>query len=1547
MSDTMITPGSLKGRYQIREVLGQGAMGVVYLAQDTVLKRDVTLKTIRDFQNQAALELFRKECAVLASITHPNIVEIYDIGEIEVDAGISPYFVMPCLRGATLDKLIRTSRCLPVERTADIIAQTCRGLQAAHDHGLIHRDLKPSNLFVLEDDSVKIIDFGVAHLADQHSTIGIKGTLCYMAPEQLLMKGCSAQSDIFSVAVVCYEALTGRLPFHGATEGEVVHAIIYQNPPLAAEINPAVGQTVSQVVHKAMAKQPVNRFQSAREFADTLLKAVRGEPIEVFDPSRLQPRVETAQRALQTGEIDFAAEIIAELEAEGQVHPDLAPLRRQVDEALRTKTVTSLLDSVHRRLQEQEFQLALNKVQEVLNLDPANPEAMSLRTAIEEKRNSKKISDLLSQARQEMSRGSYARARQTAQAVLQLRQDDEGARQLLSEVDRGEQEALRICREVDDLREKALAARQTGDLDTAVQQIEQALELERTVPDTVLQDRRAVHEKLHEQLREELGALERAYRAAREHLTANDWNRALAICTDQLARYPGHTLFSALRFEVEERRQQEVAAYVSAIRAELDEEPDLVRRIEIINRAIKSHPDEIELKQIWDELRSLRRQIVSVVAQAREREDREQYKEALDLWEVVRATYPQYPGLGAEVDRLLQLQDQQVRSLAMARWDEEVHRALDLQEYDEAIDLCRRAQAEFPSDAHLASLEQAAQDGARRMQQVHQLLSQGESLCGAGEMQQGLEVMRQALRLDSQNAAVRARLLAALVQAGGSLTSAEWRTAEALAAEAMDLEPGNESARGLWTRAQEFKQNEQVEECLAQAHERYKAADLEGALARVEEGLVAYPNDGRLQRIQARLRKALQLTGQGPEIQRLAPETPQPVPAVTAAPHPPAAERKAPAALYRRWWLAGAVVALSAVLALAVVLLVRRSARDKAASEPARFPLTIRTEPPGAAVVIDGTIQQQPGVATKLSAGAHQATASLNGYETATERFEIARGGPSGPITITLRPVSQTLHLSTDIEGLNVLFDQQLVSDVTGGQLTLDNIAPGPHELAVSGRYGTKATLKFQSAPGAMPELTDGIKAENLKAVVVSSSGTNAHVYANFGPGKVTLSVDGGDAQSLDENGLDLNGLAPGNRLLTFFDGKQKRELQVEIGATSALAVLLTSDRNVGSLVIDAGEDDVRVLIDGKERRAFRQRGQLIFSNLDVKAHVVRVVKDGYRAEPDQQTVTILKGELSRLRFNLRPISTLVVRGAPPGCELAIDGRPAGQVAGDGSFSAEVEPGTHTLVLSRRGYRPVSILRQFKQGEPVQLTGPEIAMEKLPAMGTLVLVVTPPTARFTVQRSDGTNMPAAERMELPEGQYIVRASAAGYSDGTRTASVRAGRSETVELKLTSTQGEAGDMSGWDQADAWKRADNHWLVRRGGDFVTYRATQGGGRFTFSVRSSKGNPRWFVNYRDRNNYLRYEVDKTYLSRVSVVDGRERTPARVPHKINIRNGIYTVQIELAPKRAIVSLQSGSSWKRIDELNTDAGDLTVGRVGLMIPGNTQYFLANFRFVP
>ena len=296
----------LQERYELRAVLGRGGMGVVYKALDTLMKREVALKTILDIDNPALVELFYKEWSIVATMVHPNVIGIYDIGEFEEEGIKKPFFVMPLLPGVALDKLIRDgSPRLTVENVVNIIDQACRGLHAAHEQGLVHRDVKPSNIFVMDDDSVKIIDFGIARIASTQSKTGIKGTLFYLAPELLEMKPPTALSDQFALAVAAYEALTRRRPFDGASDDEVFEAIRKLSPPPVSELNPNVNYAISQVIHKAMAKQPYHRFLTIREFGDALQKARRNEPLETVRQRQDQAAAGEGPAKLRAGRLRF------------------------------------------------------------------------------------------------------------------------------------------------------------------------------------------------------------------------------------------------------------------------------------------------------------------------------------------------------------------------------------------------------------------------------------------------------------------------------------------------------------------------------------------------------------------------------------------------------------------------------------------------------------------------------------------------------------------------------------------------------------------------------------------------------------------------------------------------------------------------------------------------------------------------------------------------------------------------------------------------------------------------------------------------------------------------------------------------------------------------------------------------------------------------------------------------------------------------------------------------------------------------------------------
>ncbi len=262
------------GRYEILEELGQGAMGVVYKGKDPKINRLVAIKTIRfsdDFDEQQAKEVkerFFKEAELAGKLSHPSIISIHDVGE---DYDLT-YMAMELLDGEDLEHYCEKNSLLPLRKVLDIIAETADALDYACTQGVIHRDIKPGNIMLLKNGHIKVTDFGIAKAvsSSQTRTGIILGTPNYMSPEQINGMEIDGRSDIFSLGIVFFQLLTGQLPFGGKTLTELFYQITQAKHPSPRQINPKVIRPCEQLIDKALAKDPDQRFQRASNFAKYL-----------------------------------------------------------------------------------------------------------------------------------------------------------------------------------------------------------------------------------------------------------------------------------------------------------------------------------------------------------------------------------------------------------------------------------------------------------------------------------------------------------------------------------------------------------------------------------------------------------------------------------------------------------------------------------------------------------------------------------------------------------------------------------------------------------------------------------------------------------------------------------------------------------------------------------------------------------------------------------------------------------------------------------------------------------------------------------------------------------------------------------------------------------------------------------------------------------------------------------------------------------------------------------------------------------------------------
>jgi tetratricopeptide (TPR) repeat protein/TolB-like protein len=271
-----LPPGSRIGRYRLLERLGAGGMGAVYRAYDESLDRDVALKLVpRHLASDPDVRArFLVEARAAASLDHPNICTIHEVAD---TAEGRPFLAMTCYRGETLkDRLDRGA--IPVDEALTLAREIVRGLAAAHQRGVVHRDVKPGNVMLVDDGSVKILDFGIAKVADGTLTgPGLTpGTVAYMSPEQARGEEVDHRSDLWSVGVVLYEMIAGQRPFRGTQDGVIIHAILHTEPPPLEELKPGTPEGVARMVERLLRKAPPERYPDADGLLADLEEAVAG-----------------------------------------------------------------------------------------------------------------------------------------------------------------------------------------------------------------------------------------------------------------------------------------------------------------------------------------------------------------------------------------------------------------------------------------------------------------------------------------------------------------------------------------------------------------------------------------------------------------------------------------------------------------------------------------------------------------------------------------------------------------------------------------------------------------------------------------------------------------------------------------------------------------------------------------------------------------------------------------------------------------------------------------------------------------------------------------------------------------------------------------------------------------------------------------------------------------------------------------------------------------------------------------------------------------------
>ena len=783
-----------------------------------------------------------------------------------------------------------------------------------------------------------------------------------------------------------------------------------------------------------------------------------------------------------------------------------------------------------------------------------------------------------------------------------------------------------------------------------------------------------------------------AYAEARRLLTEHNFVKAIATCQAYLTKYPNNAIFQALRYDIEEQQRQSLSAFIAIVDRQVEVEPDLDKRVNILREALDLHPGESHFERALRLVQDKRDLVNSIVARAHLHEEQAAYGDALNDWEILRTIYSEYPGLTFEVERLQKRRDQQSRTESKARLVEQVDSCLHSSDYARALDLLQSSAGEFPNDAELAELEKLAQDGVRRKTEAHRLMAEGQDLFAQAKSADGIKLLRDAYELDENNSLARAVLANALVELAHSTVDTDWREAEKLAMEGLELNPAHPMAKTIKTLILDHKKETFVEECVAQARKLQTATDLAGALARIQEGLSSYPREPRLLQLQETIQRDLQAQRRQArrrdveELRRIETEID---PAADGDTRQAIGNRVQ--AILNKHSTDGEILSLANGLLdrLGFLQVERKISTTSAESESAT--LTYHAPTPSAA---------QPSIeaTSKVADPALGATAMV------------------APPPAVVRPSSRPAQAS---------------ASSPSPELTAPEVAPPPSAGKPPVKPGRYVTALIASAAAVV--LLAAIFVLARKHQSPAASTVPAPAAPPAAPA-TTTPAPGAASPEATPAAVDL----------------PAESAPEESGPEQAASA------DVGSVIVVTGQDKAIVFLNGKPQSQLTRNGQLRIRNLEPKDYVVRVSKSGFQDLPEQKIRIRKgeQAKLIFNLQSVPHLGSLSIQGGVPGSTVLIDQVPAGTIQADGSLSiATVNPGDRTIEIRKDRFKPKQIKKHFVPGSAVSLVASDVALEAAP--GQLKITFTPPDAQVTVAKAGeaATKVSSGTPLSLAAGSY--------------------------------------------------------------------------------------------------------------------------------------------------------------------------------------------------
>ena len=914
-----------------------------------------------------------------------------------------------------------------------------------------------------------------------------------------------------------------------------------------------------------------------------------------------------------------------------------------------------------------------------------------------------------------------------------------------------------------------------------------------------------------------------------------------------------------------------------------------------------------------------------------------------------------------------QIQDQQSRSAPKTRLVERINAYLRSGDYSRAVDLVRTSAAEFPGDAELSELEKLAQDGLKRKVDADRLITESQELFAERKFSEAIQVLRQAYELDKKNALARSILANALVEHAQSIVESDWLESEKLTNQALALNPAHPTAKTILNRIVQQKEKSSADDWVSQASKLQSSGDLFGALAWVAEGLAVHPHDAKLLQIQdaiqrdqeARRRQARR--GDLEDLRRMQREIDGTKD--LAAKQALAARIQGVAAKH---WTDGEILSIANALLLRLGLVSQDS--SNASPRGKNKTLILHVPRPNAAKPslpeADQAQPIEPPSPTPVSPAPPIPVLPSEGLPNQAAPNQVSENQvksdpvpttPIPPIDVPPADGPQSKVSSPTIPPAKVQSVIRSPEEVKPKSAKPQVPATKPARLPAVERAAPPAKATAPPSKPKQPAKSESKTSNATTLILVLSAAAIILVAATFFftrrhyESPVAQSHATAPAAPASAASTTSNSAPPAPAPAVSAPVETNPELSVPAPGPSAEASPGTvtpvdqppaaADRNVGTLVIVAGQDDARVFLNGKLQRQLTRGGQLRLANLEPKDYVVQVSKNGFQ-DPSQQTIRVRKDEEAKLVFNLQPqphLASLMIQGGAPGTTVLVDQAPVGTIQPDGTLSVStVNPGDHTVELRKDRFKPRQFQKHFVAGAAVSLAAADAALEAAPS--ELKITFTPADAKVAVVKGDLLKIVSSGiPLNLPAGTYTLTVRTADRITRSSSLEVVAGQSKTLDLSLA-----PNGMSKWDDPGAWKHEGNSF-TRKGGDFVLFGVAPTSGTFVFSAMVTKGRQlQWVFNYTDSRNYVLLQLDDNNFYRTVFRNGQKVEEIIAPYKGDKKN-FRTLQIRVSPTELIHEIKDGDGLRVLDRLTQPGINLTQGKFGFYIPGSDEVAVSSF----